>query len=215
MARVPVVFMAFDLLVEGGRETMSMSLSERRARLEAVLGESERVRLSPRVLETGTALFEAARQQRLEGIVAKRLDSVYEPGRRSRRWRKIKVVHDVDAVVLGSRPGSGGRSGSIGSLVLGLYEEGALRYVGSVGSGFDDRTLRAMGELLEHYETDEPPLDPASVPSSDEIAWARPELVAVVEYREVTSAVHLRAPVFKGMRTDKAPSECTVDQLER
>lgn len=213
MGRVPVVFMAFDLLVDAGEDLIGLSLGHRRARLERVIEPTEHVQVSPQVVEDGTALFAAAAGQGLEGIVAKRIDSPYEPGRRSRSWRKIKVVHEVDAVVVGWRPGSGGRRGSIGSIALGLYDGGHLRYVGSVGSGFDGRSLEAMGELLQHYATSAPPVDVAGVPSPDEIAWVTPDLVAVVEYREATSALHLRAPVFKGMRDDKAPRECTIDQL--
>lgn len=213
MTRVPIVFMAFDLLFDGGEDIMSLPLSARRARLEASIIESEHLRLSPHVLGEGVALFDAAREQRLEGIVAKRLDSRYEPGKRSRSWRKIKLVHDVDAVVVGWRPGSGGRSGSLGSIALGLYDDGELRYIGSVGSGFDGRSLPAMAELLAHYAVETPPLDTAEIQGSEEITWVRPELVAVVEYREVTSTMHLRAPVFKGMRSDKAPRECTIEEL--
>lgn len=213
MNRVPIVFMAFDLLVDEGEDIMSLPLSARRSRLAASIIESEHVRLSPSVVGDGTALFDAARDQRLEGIVAKRLDSKYEPGKRSRLWRKVKVVHDVDAVVVGWRPGSGGRSGSLGSIALALYDGGDLRYIGSVGSGFDGRSLGAMAELLEHYTTDDPPLVTRGIPAADEVTWVRPELVAVVEYREVTSTMHLRAPVFKGMRSDKAPEECTIDGL--
>ncbi len=115
--------------------------------------------MSPQVLGDGIALFGAAKERGLEGIVAKRLDSVYEPGRRSRSWRKIKVVHEVDAVVVGWRPGAGHRQGAIGSIALGLYDKGSLRYVGSVGSGFDDRSLAAMAELLDHYAIAEPPIE--------------------------------------------------------
>lgn len=213
MARVPIVFMAFDLLVDEGEDIMSLPLSARRSRLEASIVESEHVRLSPRVIGDGTALYDAAVEQRLEGIVAKRLDSRYEPGKRSRSWRKVKLVHEVDAIVVGWRPGSGGRSGSVGSIALGLYDDGDLRYIGSVGSGFDSRALGAMTELLAHYTIDDPPLDAAGIQAADEITWVRPELVAVVEYREVTSTTHLRAPVFKGMRPDKSAGECTIDQL--
>lgn len=213
MRRVPVVLMAFDLLIDAGEDITGLPLTERRSRLEQVIEPGEHVQVSPQVIGDGMALFAAAAERGLEGIVAKRLDSVYEPGKRSRSWRKIKVVHEVDAVIVGWRPGAGHRQRAIGSIVLGLYDGGELRYVGSVGSGFDDRSLAAMAELLAHYVTPQPPIDVSVVPSADEIVWATPDLVAVVEYREVTSALHLRAPVFKGMRSDKSPDECTLDQL--
>jgi bifunctional non-homologous end joining protein LigD len=189
-------------------------LTERRARLEQVLPASEHVQLSPLTVATGRALFEAAAAQRLEGIVAKRLDSVYLPGRRHPSWRKIKVVHEVDAIVVGWRPGSGGRTNGLGSLVIALYDGSELTSIGSVGSGFDRTSLVAMEELLGLLATDEASLDVEGVPDAGAVRWVRPELVAVVEYREVTSSGHLRAPVFKGMRSDKSPSDCTIDQLE-
>lgn len=209
----PVVFMVFDLLADAGEDLRLRALIERRQRLEHLVPVSDRVQISPMTIESGRALFEAAKTQRLEGIVAKRLDSTYLPGKRHPTWRKIKVVHDVDAVIVGWRPGSGGRAKGLGSLVTALYDEGALRYVGSVGSGFDLRSLGAMEELLGLIETDVPPMRTDQVPDASTVRWVRPELVAVVEYREVTSAGHLRAPVFKGMRADKLTSECTFAQL--
>lgn len=209
----PVVFMAFDLLADGDEDLTARPLAERRERLERVLPLSEQVQLSPLTIGAGRALFEAAKAQRLEGIVAKRMDSIYVVGRRSSTWKKIKVVHDVDAVIVGWRPGSGGRSNSLGSLVLALHADDGLRYVGSVGSGFDHRSLTAMLELMRLVGSDSPFLPVDAVPGADDVHWVRPELVAAVEYREVTSSGHLRAPVFKGMRSDKDPRSCTIDQL--
>lgn len=209
----PVVYMVFDLLSDAGEDLTGRPLSERRARLETLITPSERIQVSPMMVGSGEALFAAAREQHLEGIVAKRLDSVYIPGRRHTNWRKIKVVHEIDAVIVGWRPGSGGRSDGLGSLVIALHDERGLRSVGSVGSGFDQRSLRAMEELLELVAADEPSLPIDNIQDAGAVHWVRPELVAVVEYREVTTSGHLRAPVFKGMRSDKAPSECTFDQL--
>lgn len=211
---VPVVLMLFDFLVDATTAVLGEPLLDRRARLESVIVGDPSVQISPQVVGEGIALFDAAKSQRLEGIVAKRLDSPYLPGKRSPLWRKIKVVHEVDAVIVGWRPGAGGRSGAIGSVAVALFgPDAVLTYVGSVGSGFDQRSLAAMGEILAHYASDDPPLDATTVSDSGSINWVRPELVAVVEYREVTGAGHLRAPVFKGMRSDKVPEECTFDQL--
>ena len=209
----PVVYMVFDLLQHADEVLTGRPLSERRARLDQLIAPSERVQISPMTVGTGRALFAAAREQHLEGIVAKRLDSVYVPGRRHPNWRKMKVVHEVDAVIVGWRPGSGGRANGLGSLVIALYDDDELRSIGSVGSGFDSRSLQAMEELVEMVAIDEPPMRTDDIQDSGAVHWVRPDLVAVVEYREVTSGGHLRAPVFKGMRTDKAPSDCTFDQL--
>jgi bifunctional non-homologous end joining protein LigD len=209
----PVVYMAFDLLADAGEDLTGRQFSERRERLERVMPVSDRVQVSPLTVGFGRALFEAAKAQQLEGIVAKRLDSAYMPGRRHPTWKKIKVVHDVDAVIVGWRPGSGGRADTLGSVVTALFDGDELRYIGSVGSGFDQRSLNAMEELLELLSTDVPPMSADRIPDASLVRWVRPELVAVVEYREVTSAGHLRAPVFKGMRADKPVADCTVDQL--
>ena len=214
-AQIPVLLMLFDLVVDGDDSLVGLPLRERRARLEHVVTTNEQIQLSPQVIGEGRALFEAARQQGLEGIVAKRLDSRYQSGKRVDTWLKVKVVHELDAVVVGWRPGSGGRSGSLGSLALALFDDQRLEYVGSVGSGFDADSLAAMQELVTHYASDAPTMSPEEVPDSGAVRWLVPELVAVIEYRDVTSAGHLRAPVFKGMRTDKAPNECGVDQLSQ
>ena len=214
VVQIPIVLMLFDLLGLGGESLVRLALSERRQLLEESVTPSDLIQLSPQVIGKGKAMFAAASAQRLEGVVAKRLDSRYEPGKRSTAWLKIKTVSEVDAVVIGWRPGSAGRTGSVGSLALGLYgDDGQIRYIGSVGSGFDAPTLKALNELVVHYATEAAPLEMSQVAGTGEINWMRPELVAVVEYREVTAATHLRAPVFKGMRTDKPPTTCSLDQL--
>lgn len=209
----PVVYMVFDLLNDGEHDLTDRPLSERRASLERLIEASQRIQVSPMTVGSGNALFAATEEQHMEGVVAKRLDSIYVSGRRHPDWRKIKVVHEVDAVIVGWRPGSGGRSNGLGSLVLALHDGEEFRSVGSVGSGFDRRSLQAMEELLELVAVDNPTLPVDSVQDSGGIRWVRPELVAVVEYRDVTSSGRLRAPVFKGMRSDKQPTDCTIDQL--
>lgn len=216
MADTPVVFMAFDVVALDGRSLASEPLEERRRLLEGAVVPGPHLQLSPQVEAAGIALFAATAAQGLEGVVAKRKGSRYEPGRRSRSWVKIKVVHQVDVVVVGWRPGSGGRAGTVGSLVVALFDaDGTLQPVGSVGSGLDSGSLAALSELVGMIEREEPPLATDRIPDHREVRWVEPSLVAVVEYREVTGSGHLRAPVFAGMRTDKDPGECTLDQLVR
>ncbi len=211
--RIPVVFMAFDLLHLDGRDITGLPLAERRARLEEIVVPAGFLAVSPLVEGDGKALYAGAAAQGLEGIVAKRLDSRYRPGKRSQAWRKVKVVLDVDVVVAGWKPGAGRREGTIGSLVVGLYDDaGVLHYVGSVGSGFDERSLREVQCRLEGLAAEAPPL--AEVDRSLRGArWVAPELVARVEYRQVTGAGKLRAPVFVGLRDDKRPEECRLADL--
>lgn len=214
--QIPVTFFAFDLLYLDERDLTSVSYSERRERLEAVLVPSDFARMSPATMGEGVALYNAAAEQHLEGIVAKKVESRYVPGQRSREWVKIKTKDDADVVIVGWSEGSGNRAGTIGSLVMGLYDESALRYVGQVGTGFTQDTLAETMSRLEALGETEAPFGPEVLRSAAELRkvhWVPPELVAIVEYRQVTSAGRLRAPAFKGFREDKDPRECTFDQL--
>ncbi len=211
--QIPVTFMAFDLLSADGRDLTGLPLSERRELLEEAVVPAGFLQVSPLVVGEGVALYRGAAAQGLEGVVAKRLDSAYVAGKRTPAWRKVKVVHDVDVVVAGWKPGAGRRAGTIGSLVVGLYDDGGeLHYVGNVGSGFDERSLREVQTRLEQLAIDGPPLAGAGRSLRD-ARWVRPELVAKVEYRQVTGAGKLRAPVFVVLRDDKRPAECRLADL--
>ena len=214
----PVVYMAFDLIYLDGRSLISEQLGERRRLLEEALVASEAVQLSPAVVGEGLALYAAAEAQGLEGVVAKRVASKYEPGARSRSWLKVKFVLEADVVVAGWTDGSGRRQGELGSLVMALYDDDQLRYVGNVGTGFDRQSLTDAMTRLRALEEIPNPFPTGAVTSRPELRkahWITPVLVAAVEYRQLTQGGRLRAPSFKGFRTDKEPRECTVDQLPR
>lgn len=214
----PVSYVAFDLLYLDGRSLVSLPFEERRKMLESTVVPNDSVQLSPSFPGKGIALHEAARAQSLEGIMAKKLTSRYEPGRRAKTWLKIKTVFDVDVVIGGWLAGEGGRSGEIGSLLLGAYEDGELRFVGAVGTGFDRKSLALVKSKLKELGASGPPFSQASLagskPQLRHATWVRPELVALVEFRELTSAGKLRAPSFKGLRDDKDPKDCTFEQLK-
>jgi bifunctional non-homologous end joining protein LigD len=214
--RIPVVYMVFDLLFIDGRDVTSEPLSERRRILEEIIVTSDELQLSPVTSETGVALFEAAAGQGLEGIMAKRLASTYQPGKRSRDWIKVKVIFDADVVIVGWTAGEGRREGSLGSLVMAVYDGAELRYVGNVGTGFDQVALDEAMDRLGQLEKTEPPFASDVVRSRSELRrahWVAPELVARVEHRQLTDSGRLRAPAFQGFREDKRPEECTYDQL--
>lgn len=214
---IPVVFMAFDLIYLDGVDLTGQPFAERRRLLEESVVVSEQLQLSPVVEGSGRALFTAAREQDLEGIVAKRSDSTYQPGKRSRSWLKVKVVFDADVVIVGWTEGEGRREGGIGSLVMAVFADDALRYIGNVGTGFDQAALDSAAELLASHEVDAAPFSPETIRSNRELRrvhWVEPVLVATVEHRELTGAGKLRAPAFKGWRDDKEPEECTFDQLQ-
>jgi bifunctional non-homologous end joining protein LigD len=219
----PVLFMAFDLLYQDGRTLLDLPLEERKERLEALVVPNEAVQVSPYIPEEGKALYDAACEQKLEGVVAKKLGCPYRPGRRVRDWIKIKTTFTADVVIGGWSAGEGSRSSSFGSLIVGAYKDDELHYVGSVGTGFSEKVLAEVLESLEGLRTDECPFveDPRKLSRENRYSkmirdprWVRPELVAKVEFRELTSANRLRAPSFKGLRSDKTAESCTMDELE-
>ncbi len=213
--------MAFDLIYLDGRRVCDQPLEERKELLEELIVPSERVSVSTYVPGDGTALFEAARERGLEGIVAKKLKSPYRPARRSRDWLKIKTTTVADVVIGGWTQGEGGRSSSFGALLVGAYADSGLRFSGAVGTGFSDRALAELMPELKKRARDSCPFseDPTGTRGGHfgkairNPRWIEPELVAKVEFREVTSAGRLRAPSYKGLRTDKAPEDCRFEDL--
>jgi bifunctional non-homologous end joining protein LigD len=209
---VPVQLFVFDALWLDGRDLTGLPLTERRALLEDVVVPGKGIDVTLFVPEHGTALWESAKERGLEGVIAKRANSRYQAGRRSGDWKKIKVLNRDEFVVLGWTPGQGGRGSSFGALLLGARVDGALRWVGQVGTGFTDRTLKDLMARLAPLEIDRPAVgdDPelARIPGA---RFVRPELVATVEYLEVTGGGRkLRAPSFKGLRDDVAPQDCVM-----
>jgi bifunctional non-homologous end joining protein LigD len=209
--KIPVELVAFDLLWLDGDDLTGRPLSERRERLSAVVMEDSGLRLVYWEQEDGVAFYNAARRVGLEGVIAKRTGSRYHPGRRTDEWRKIKILKRQDCVILGRTPGQRGRSSAFGALLLGAYRDGELIWVGQVGTGFTDRMLREMLQRLEALETDHPPIPDPELRRVKGARWVRPELVCEVEYLEMTGAGKLRAPSFKGLRTDKLPEDCILE----
>jgi bifunctional non-homologous end joining protein LigD len=211
VASVPVTYLVFDLLWLDGRSYLDLPYSTRRAAL-AELGLSGPAWATPPAFAgDGAAALAASREQGLEGVVAKRADSRYEPGRRSRAWIKVKHERTQEVVVGGWRPGQGRRAGGIGSLLLGVYDEqGRLRYAGHVGTGFTDEQLRMLGERLRRLATGQAPFaEPLPRADAADAHWARPELVGEVAFTEWTDQGRLRHPTWRGLRPDKTPREVT------
>src|SRR6478672_9948818 len=206
----PIVYEAFDLLELEGEPLVDLPLSERRRKLEALLDRRNRtVRLSE-AFEDGAALYEAAQAQGLEGIVAKRADSPYREGKRTREWLKIKTHGRQEFVIAGYTKGQGRRSGRFGSLVLGVWRGDELDYAGNVGTGFTDKVIDDLLAKLRSLEQKESPF--AVVPKMPkvrkaDVVWVRPELVCEVEFVEWTHDGRLRAPSFQGLREDKPARE--------
>jgi bifunctional non-homologous end joining protein LigD len=216
-ADVTVLYYAFDLLYLDGYDWRRVPLEERKRKLASVVVTGNGVRYSDHYEERGKALFEIARKKGLEGIVAKRRTSCYEE-RRSSEWLKIKIRHRLEAVVGGYTETKGSRT-HFGSLVLGLYDkQGQLSQVGQAGSGFNQKSLGEIANVLKNLETNKNPFF-GDVDALRKVSFVKPELVAEIEFAEWTGGTNagsgpkLRAPVFLGLRDDKSPRECTLEQV--
>ena len=199
LGRIPAQFVAFDVLFLDGDLT-GLPFEDRRRLLES-MELTGPVVVTDVVPEAGEALFMAVEEQGLEGVVAKRAGSRYHPGKRSPDWRKVVFRRNTTATVGGFLHGEGNRTGYFGSLLLGMWTDDQLHFVGAVGSGFDDPALRAITRRLSELARESSPFaGPVDVPGTK--SWVEPVLVARVEYREWTPYGRLRAPVFKGLEVE-------------
>ena len=210
-AEIPAAFQVFDLLHFDGHDLTGLPLVDRRKVLHSVLDAGSAWRVTT-VHEDGVALLAVAGQQHLEGIVAKRDDSTYRPGSRSAAWRKVKIRRHQEFVVGGWSPGAGQRSNHLGSLLVGFYDQGSLRYAGRVGTGFSSAELKRLIDKLTPLVVDADPFAPAvQRPDAHRATFVRPELVVEVAYAEWTSARRLRHPAYLGERLDVDPRSVTID----
>ncbi|MGB0877662.1 MAG: ATP-dependent DNA ligase [Mycobacterium sp.] len=202
-----VEFWAFDMLFLDGRFLLRAKYTDRRRLLEA-LAEAGGLIVPDALDGDGPEALEFAREKRWEGVVAKRRDSTYQPGRRSSSWIKDKIWSLQEVVIGGWREAAGGRTSGLGALVLGIPDEAGLKFVGRVGTGFTEKELGALRKALAPLHTDESPFA-AELPRQDVkgVTFVRPELVGEVRYSERTSDDRLRQPSWRGLRTDKKPSE--------
>ena len=205
----PATYYLYDLLYCDSYDIRAVALEKRKDILRELLRISDTIRYSDHVIEKGSELFEVAKQKHLEGIIGKRRDSPYV-GKRSPLWLKIKIIHDLDVVIGGWTEPRRTRS-HFGALLMGLYDGDRLKYVGSVGTGFDTEMLQRTKKTLLSIETPDNPFD--TTPNVKEaVHWVRPELVARVTYGEWTLDRKLRRPVFLGFQEDREPRDCRIDE---
>ncbi len=205
----PFLYQVFDLLHLDGRSLLDEPLEERRRLLGEVLGADPRVRLSEHVEADGLAFFEAARERGLEGIMAKDRHSPYVPGARSKAWQKIKIRPEQELVVGGWARGLGSAV-DLGALLVGVYEDGRLRYAGKVGAGFNATRRAELLGALESIVTDEPPFDPPPPrPVARTAVWVRPEIVIRADFAGWTGDGMVRQAGYKGLDLEKDPKAVT------
>ncbi|HEX6759784.1 MAG TPA: ATP-dependent DNA ligase [Propionibacteriaceae bacterium] len=205
----PAQLMLFDILELNGQSLIKKTYQERRKILGNLIPAEagSRIQVPPIFEGDLRAALETADQLRLEGVVAKRRTSIYQPGRRTHTWLKIKLHRAQEVVIGGWRPGQGRRGGGVGSLLMGVPTDAGLHYVGRVGSGFNDRQLDDIQAKLEKLGRKTSPF--IDVPREDarDAHWVSPSLVGEVTYGELTEPGRLRHPVWRGLRPDKSPDE--------
>ncbi|MGA9511419.1 MAG: non-homologous end-joining DNA ligase [Candidatus Sulfotelmatobacter sp.] len=215
-ADVPVLYYAFDLLYLDGYDWRKVSLEERKKKLFSILVTGDSLRYSDHYEREGKALFDLAKEKGLEGILAKKRECPYQE-RRSSDWLKVKIRHRIECVIGGYTEPEGSRA-HFGSIVLGLYDkQGRLIHVGQAGSGFNQKSLSEIWKMLQKREIKQKPFY-GEVEALRKVFWVKPELMAEIEYTEWTegtsggSGPKLRAPVFLGLRDDKDPRECLMEE---
>jgi bifunctional non-homologous end joining protein LigD len=206
----PATLFAFDLLHLDGYDLRGVPLEQRKDLLREILKPAPHIRLSDDFSD-GEMLFQAAREQELEGVLAKRRSSIYEP-KRSDSWLKVKTSQEQDFVICGL---TAGERDHFGSLALGAFSKGKLIYVGNVGTGFTEKSIADIYKHLEALKASECPFAKVPKIAGGPTTWLRPEVACTVKYGSWTHEKHLRAPVFVGLRPDLDPRECLLDPTEQ
>jgi bifunctional non-homologous end joining protein LigD len=205
----PAVCYVFDCLYLDGRPIVNEPLVRRRAWMVDAIKLPNPAYRPNEAIDEGTGLYEAAKEHGLEGIMAKERNSIYTPGKRTSHWFKIKTRSTVDCVIIGYTKGKGERAATFGALQLGLYRGKQLVYVGKVGTGFNERTAKAILAELQRVKRGERPVKEKPVDDAVTV-WLEPQLVCEVQYASRVSTGNLREPVFVRMRPDKLPEDCVV-----
>jgi bifunctional non-homologous end joining protein LigD len=210
---IPATYYLFDILYYDGQDLRNRDYIDRRKILSEILSQSnnnkKRVRVSDYIEQQGVAVFENIKKMNLEGIIAKRKNSKYIQGTRSKDWLKIKNSKTQDCVVIGYTSGEGSREKYFGSLILAVYEQGRLRFAGHTGSGFNTNQLVRVYTRIKDMQIDKPPID--HIPYlNGRPTWIKPQLVAEIKFDNWTNEKILRAPIFQRFREDKSPEDCVI-----
>ena len=208
---IPATYYLFDILYYDGQDLRNKNYIDRREILNEVISQSnnkKRVRISDYIEQQGVTVFENIKKMNLEGIIAKQKNSKYNQGTRSKDWLKIKNTKTQDCIVIGYTSGEGSREKYFGSLILAVYEQGRLRFVGHTGSGFNTNQLVRVYTTIKDMQIGKPPID--HIPYlNGKPTWIKPQLVAEIKFDNWTNERILRAPIFQRFREDKSPEDCT------
>lgn len=207
---IPATIIIFDILELNGESLLDKTLMERKRLLTETIQEGKHILMSNYVETHGEDYYKAVIKKGLEGIIAKKKSSKYIQGR-SNNWLKFKNVKSVDCVIAGYTRGRGNRASTFGALLLGLYNNQKLIYVGRVGTGFTQSTIEKLTKMFQNRKIQDAHFNAPDIPPNS--IWLKPELTCIIYYQEVTSDVRLRMPRYKGIRVDKKPNECTIDQI--
>jgi bifunctional non-homologous end joining protein LigD len=209
---MPATYVVFDVLHVDGEDTIDKPLSERKKILERIVEEDNRILLSRYVTGQGKKFFNEVKKRGLEGIMAKKLDSLYYPGERKDCWLKIKYLKTLDCIICGYTIGTGWREKYFGALILGCYHEGKLRYVGRVGTGLDEKGYAELTEELKKLRTEKCPFkEKPELPSDVIPVWVKPKLICEVKFMNLSKDLIMRAPSFVRLRDDKSLKDCLLE----
>ena len=208
----PALYILFDILEKEGKSLTKKPLIYRKQILKESVKEGNNVIISVFVENNGEQYYEATLDKGLEGVMAKKKDSVYLQGTRSNSWLKIKKIRECDCVIFGYTEGRGNRKNTFGALILGLYDSNVPVFVGKVGTGFDQKNLEILTKKLQKLKITQTTLEVVNV--AEKIIWVKPILVCKVMYQTITSDGKLRMPRFIDLRDDKNPLECKLDQIK-
>ena len=213
---IPATYIVFDILYKDGKDLTSFPLIERKEILAKTVKESSRIVLSEYVIGNGRKFFETVKKQGLEGIMAKKLNSPYLKGERSKLWLKIKALKTLDVIIIGYTTGTGKRGELLGSLIAACYYKGKLKYVGKIGTGFSEEELKELLKKLEKLRVEKCPIFPEpdlKLPPDRQAIWVKPKIICEVKFMNLSKNLIMRAPSFKRLREDKLLEECTLDQF--
>lgn len=209
----PIQYYVFDLLELNGHDTTGLKLTERKELLKKLIPENEVIKYSDHIVENGKSFFEVSKEKNLEGIMAKKMDSKYYPGRRTSDWLKIKSHKTAEAIIAGYTAPSGVRK-YFGALILASKEKNKLEYIGHTGTGFNYETLKEMYERLQSLIQEESPFN-KKINTNSPVTWVKPKLVCEIKYSEVTADGMFRHPVFLHLRDDKTIKEINMENSKK